>query len=90
MKTWTVILKILAALAAVAGVVYIIAAYGDKIVSFARRLLGRDYECFCDCDDCDREDCDCCDFDDLDELDEVEIEEEADETPVAADDDFEG
>lgn len=90
MKTWTVILKILAALAAVAGVVYIIAAYGDKIVSFARRLLGRDYECFCDCDDCDCEDCDCCDFDDLDELDEVEIEEEADETPVAADDDFEG
>ncbi len=94
MKTWTVIVKILAALATVAGVVYIIAAYGDKIVAFARRLLGRDYECFCDCDDCDCDDCDFCKFDELDELDDLdddaEIEEEADETPVAAEDDFEG
>lgn len=92
MKAWNVIWKILAALAAVAGIVYIIAAYGDKIVSFARRLLGRDFECFCDCD-CDNCDCEDCNFDidELDELDDEEIaEEDADETPVAAEDDFEG
>ena len=69
MKTWTVIVKILAALAAVAGVVYVVAAYGDKIVAFARRLLGRDYECFCDDCDCDG-DCEECCFDILD--DEIE------------------
>lgn len=33
------IFKALAALAAVAGVIYIIAAYGDKIVAWAKRVL---------------------------------------------------
>lgn len=53
MKNWTVIVKILAAIAAVAGIIYVVAAYGDKIVAFARRLLGRDYECLCDSEDYD-------------------------------------
>ena len=78
MKNWTIILKILAAVAAVAGIVYIIAAYGEKIVAFARRLLGRDYNYFDDCDDIDCEDC----FD-LDE-DSAVIEGDLD------DEDFEG
>lgn len=36
MKT---VLKVLAALAAVAGVIYIIATFGDKIVAWAKKLL---------------------------------------------------
>ncbi len=63
MKVFTTLLKILAALAAIAGAVYVIATYGDKIVAWAKRVLGCSYDCFydCDCDcDCDCEcDCDC-------------------------------
>lgn len=81
MKTFSMIMKILAAMATVAGVVYIIAAYGEKIVAFARRLLGRDYEFFCDCEGC--EDCDC--FESEDELDDA-----VEETIVAGESDFEG
>ena len=33
------VLKVLAALAAIAGIVYVIAAYGDKIVAWAKRVL---------------------------------------------------
>lgn len=36
MKT---VLKILAALAAIAGAVYVIATYGDKIVAWAKKLV---------------------------------------------------
>lgn len=63
MKFVGTVLKILAALAAVAGAVYVAAAYGDKIVAWAKKLLNR---CCCCCDDdccCDDEDCccgDCC------------------------------
>ena len=68
MKTFGKILKILAALAAIAGAIYVIATYGDKIVSWAKNLLGR-VKCLCacqcecegDCDDCNCEgDCDDC------------------------------
>ncbi len=41
MKTFSLIAKILAAIAAIAGVVYIIATYGDKIVAWAKKLLSR-------------------------------------------------
>lgn len=41
MKTFSLIAKILAAVAAVAGVIYIIATYGDKIVAWAKKLLSR-------------------------------------------------
>lgn len=58
MKTFYVILKVLAALAAVAGVIYVVATYGDRIVAWARGLVRRDH---C-CEDCDG-DCDCCDCD---------------------------
>ena len=67
MKTARVILKILAALAVVAGAVYVIATYGDKIVAWSKKLIkcGREkIEEFCDCGCCCDEDCiceeDCC------------------------------
>jgi len=67
MKVFSTIMKIVAALAAVAGIVYVIATYGDKIVAWAKKLLGKcpccceddcdDCQCENDCDDCP---CDCC------------------------------
>jgi hypothetical protein len=92
MKTVNVIVKILAALAAVAGVVYIVATYGDKIVAWAKNLLG--------CAPCDGE-CEACDCECFEEADvaaeeaaeevvEEVVEEVADEEPVAAESDFEG
>lgn len=47
MKVFAVIAKIVAALAAIAGIVYIVATYGDKIVAWAKKMLG--IECCCDC-----------------------------------------
>ena len=41
MKTFWIVMKILAALAIVAGVVFVIAAYGDKIVAWAKTLLNK-------------------------------------------------
>ena len=58
MKTATIILKILAAVAAVAGVVYLVATYGDKVVAWFKRILGKD-ECECDCCQCEG-DCEAC------------------------------
>ena len=39
MKVFANIVKILTALAAVAGAVYVVATYGDKIVEWAKNLL---------------------------------------------------
>lgn len=39
MKIFTNVLKILTALAAVAGVIYVVATYGDKIVAWAKKTL---------------------------------------------------
>lgn len=58
MKIVNTIAKILLALAAVAGAVYVIATYGDKIVAWAKNLLGCckcGEECTCECDS----DCEC-------------------------------
>ena len=41
MKAVKIIAKILVALAAIAGVVYVIATYGDKMVAWARKVLKR-------------------------------------------------
>ena len=46
MKIFANIVKILVALAAVAGAVYAVATYGDKIVAWAKKLLGN---CPCKC-----------------------------------------
>ncbi len=65
MKFVGTVLKIVAALAAVAGAVYVAATYGDKIVAWAKNLLNRcccccGDDCCCDEDDCCCEDDDCC------------------------------
>ena len=41
MKSFYKVLKIVAIIAAIIGIVYIVAAYGDKIVAWARRTMGR-------------------------------------------------
>ena len=48
MKAFETTMKILTALAAVAGVIFVLAAYGDKIVEWARKLLAK-----CPCHNCD-------------------------------------
>ena len=45
MKVWRTILSIVATLAAIAGIVYIVAKYGDKIVAWAKELMDK----FCCC-----------------------------------------
>ena len=40
MKIAATIAKILAAVATIAGAVYLIATYGDKIVAWAKKILG--------------------------------------------------
>lgn len=84
MKAFKTIAKIVVALAAIAGIVYVVATYGDRIVAWARKLLnsccccGCDCECDCDCD-CDCGECEC------------ECGAEADEGAVVAEQaDFEG
>lgn len=59
MKVFTAILKILAVLAAIAGIIYVIATYGDKLTACAKKLLEK-LHCCCDCS------CECCEEDTLD------------------------
>ncbi len=102
MKIVSNILKVVAALAAVAGVVYVIATYGDKIVAYAKKLLGRNSDC--ECDDCefnddgecvcdrDCEDCDCneCEEEAEEAAEEAPAAEAAEDAVEAAEADFEG
>ena len=100
MKAFKIVMKILAALALVAGIVFVIAKYGEKIVAWAKQLWSRccaffgwDCPCCCDCDcDCEEGDCEgeCeCDCDCGCAVEEVA--EEAPEAPVVAEEgDFEG
>lgn len=39
MKTVSIVIKVLVALAAIAGIVYVVATYGDKIVAWAKKTL---------------------------------------------------
>ncbi len=64
------IIKILTALATIAGAVYIIATYGEQIVAWAKKLLDAMPKC------------PCCDKDE----DEAEVIIEVTEEPVAAED----
>lgn len=41
MKAFWTVVKILAVLAAIAGIIYVIAAYGDRMVTWAKRILNR-------------------------------------------------
>ena len=99
MKAFKVIAKIVVALAAIAGIVYVVATYGDRIVAWARKLLNR-YTCCCDCE-CDCDECDCeedcencqceCTCDCECECDCEESEAEVEEDAVVAEQaDFEG
>lgn len=66
MKVFSVITKIIAALAAAIGAIYVLATYGDKIVAWCKNVMESMPECsFCDDDD-----------------DDVEVEIEIDEEPV--------
>jgi hypothetical protein len=91
MKTTKIIANILVTLAAVAGAVYVIATYGDKIVAWAKKMLG-----CCPCDgECECCDCECFEEEAVEEAieeaaEEVAEIEEAAEEPVAAEADFEG
>ena len=47
MKTFNIIIKILVTLAAIAGILYVIATYGDKIAAWCKKILrkkNRNYE----------------------------------------------
>ncbi len=90
MKVWNTILKIVAALAAVAGVVFVIVKYGDKIVAWVKDMACRLGLCCC-CDDCCEccEDCDCSEVEIIDEAPAEEV--PAQEGDVQAEEkDFEG
>ncbi len=97
MKVFNVVMKVLLALAAVAGAVYIAATYGDKIAAWAKKLLNGcccGCDCECGCDDCECE-CECCEEDAAVEVVEAAAEEApaTQETPAeaaATEADFEG
>ena len=90
------IAKIASAVVAVAGIVFIVATYGDKIVAFAKKLLGK---CECTCEECECEgceeccsECEGCELVEEAETEEVETEETteaAEETVTAEEKDFE-
>lgn len=57
MNTWSVVIKVGVALLAVAGAVFVVAKYGDKIVAWAKKLI---HKAPCHVFDCDSDcDCDC-------------------------------
>ena len=79
MKVFTIIAKIVVALAAIAGIVYIAATYGDKIVAWCKKLISS----------CKKSECnivvDCV----VDGDEEVAVEEVVEEEAVAEENDFE-
>lgn len=42
MKVWENILKVVAALIAAAGIIYVIITYGDKIVAWVKKLFSKE------------------------------------------------
>ena len=57
MKTFGIIIKIIVALAAIAGAIYLAATYGERVVAWARKFLSRkrnrniEYEYDYDCEE---------------------------------------
>ena len=45
MKAWKIIVAVVVSLAALAGVIYLIATYGDRISAWARNILNRSNFC---------------------------------------------
>lgn len=100
MKGLNVVVKVIAALAAVAGIAYLIATYGDKVVAWAKKLLNScpccDGTCTCACTEADiaeeepAEEAEVVSVDVAEEAEEV-AEPIVDETsPMAEEADFEG
>ena len=93
MKVFATVMKILAALATVAGAVYLIATYGDKIVAWAKNLLNcscccGEVDCCCGDEDCCCEgECECCceDAEEAPAEEEAPVEEAAEEAATEAD-----
>ncbi len=83
MKTVNTVLKVLTALAAVAGAIYVIATYGDKIVAWAKKLLAS-CPCTCNVEDCADCECECACEEAAEEAPATEeaVEEAAEEAPV--------
>lgn len=96
MKAFKTVAKIFVALAAVAGAVYVVATYGDKIVAWCKDMLNRlpcckgdcdcDCECTCECA------CECAEEEACEPAVEEAAAEEApvEDAPVAEETDFEG
>ena len=87
MKTAKIIAKIVVALAAVAGAVYVVATYGEQIVAWCKKVLASlpccNCKCTCDCEGectCDGE-CTCECKDTIEEVVEAEIP-EVEEAPA--------
>ena len=74
MKTVNTIVKILSALAAVAGAVYIIATYGEQITAWAKKTLASLPKCPCCKDDAPEE---------ATPVEEAPVEEAQEEEPAA-------
>ena len=87
MKAAKIIAKIVVALAAVAGAVYVVATYGEQIVAWCKKVLASlpccNCQCTCDCEgECTGE-CTCECKDTIEEVVEAEIP-EAEEAAVEA------
>ena len=41
MKSFYKVMKVIAIIAAIIGIVYVVAAYGDKIVAWAKKTIGK-------------------------------------------------
>ena len=82
MKNFALIAKILTALAALVGIAYIIATYGEQIIDWAKKLLNA-CPCKCSADDCANCECDldCPAAEDI--FDNEPVEEEVVEAPAA-------
>ena len=94
MKIFGIVVKIVAALAAIAGIAFVVVKYGDQIVAWFKKTFGGLF-CCCDGECCDGECCDgecCCECcDEEAAVEEAPVEEVAEDTAVvAAEADFEG
>ena len=86
MKTAKLIAKIAVALAAVAGVVYVVATYGEQIVAWCKKVLASlPCPCKCECT-CEEGQCECeCTCEAAEEVIEEVVEEVPAEEPTAED-----
>lgn len=86
MKVFRMIMKIAAALAVVAGIVYVVVTYGDKIVAWTKKLVSK-LSCLCEVECCCDGEC-CCQ--DTPEAEDVSTEEASPAEETAEEADFEG